>query len=173
MPIQEYKGKKPEIDPTAFIDETAKIVGNVAIGAGSSIWPNVVLRGDSGLIRIGKNVSLQDNVTIHSKASGKVVVGDNVSVGHGAILHGCEISSNVIVGMGAIVMDGAKIGEWVIIGAGAVITENKVIPTNSLVLGVPGKVVDQLDDEKLQYIKENAEEYVELAKQYLKNKRKL
>ncbi|MCJ7631306.1 gamma carbonic anhydrase family protein [Candidatus Bathyarchaeota archaeon] len=168
MPIHEFKGKMPKIDSTVFVDDSATVVGDVIVGMGSSVWPNAVLRGDSGAIRIGKNVSLQDNVVIHSKTHGQVVIGDNVSVGHGAILHGCEIGSNVVVGMGAIVMDDAKIGDWVIIGAGAVVTENMLVSSKSLVLGIPGRVVDQLDEEKLRYIRENTEEYVELAKQYLK-----
>lgn len=168
MPIREFKGKKPRIDPTVFVDDGATIVGDVVIMEGSSVWPNAVIRGDSGAIRIGKNVNLQDNVVIDLKANGRVIIGDNVSVGHGAILHGCEVGSNVVVGMGAIVMDNAKIGDWVLIGAGAIVTQNTLIPSNSLVLGIPGRVVNQLDEEKLRDIRENAEKYVELAKQYLK-----
>lgn len=171
MPVYEFRGKKPKIDPTVFVDDSATIVGDVVIGEGSSVWPNAVIRGDSSVIRIGRNVNLQDNVVIDSKPGGSVTIGDYVSVGHGAILHGCEIRSSVIVGMGAIVMDSAKIRDWVIIGAGAVITQNTLIPSNSLVLGIPGKVVKQLDEEKLRSIRENAEEYVELAKQYLKLKK--
>jgi len=141
MPVYEFGGSKPKIDSAVFVDPSANIVGDVVIGEGSSVWPNAVIRGDSSVIRIGKNVNIQDSVIINSKKGGHVIIGDSVSVGHGAILHGCEIGRNVVVGMGAIVMDNAKIYDWVFIGAGAVITQNTLIPSNSLVLGIPGKVV--------------------------------
>ena len=168
MPVYKFKDRKPRFNSTVFIDDGATIVGDVVIDAGSSIWPNAVIRADNSKVRIGKNVNIQDNVVINSKANGHVLIGDNVSVGHGAILHGCEIGNNVLVGMGAIVMDNAKIDNWVLIGAGTIIVQNALIPSKSLVLGIPGKVIKELDEEKICYITENAKEYVELAKQYLK-----
>ncbi|MFX0094756.1 MAG: gamma carbonic anhydrase family protein [Candidatus Hodarchaeota archaeon] len=167
MTIYDFVGKKPKIDPSVFIEKSATIIGDVQIGQGSSVWPNAVIRGDKGTIRIGKNVNIQDHVIIDSEVDDRVIIGDNVSTGHGAILHGCVIADNVIVGMGAIVMDDVKIHDWVLIGAGTVITRNTIIPSNSVVLGIPGKVVKKLDALKKQYIQENAQIYTELAKQYL------
>ncbi len=169
MTIREFKGKRPQIDPTALIDDDATIIGDVVIGAGSSVWPNAVLRGDSGQIRIGRNVNLQDNAVVHSEKGGKVTVGDNVSIGHGAILHGCEIGNNVVIGMGSVIMDGARIGDWVLVGAGAVVTQNTFILSRNVVVGIPGRASRQLTDEQSRYIEGNSKEYAELVKQYSEN----
>ena len=172
MSIQEFRGKRPRIDPTVFIAPNATIIGDVEIGSEGNVWPNAVIRGDFQAIRIGKKVSVQDNVVIHSLSEVHVTIGDGVSIGHGAILHGCEIGNNVLVGMGSIILDGSRISDWVFVGAGAVVTSDSIIPSKSLVLGVPGKVVRQLDEEELNRIKANAEEYANLARQYRKSKEK-
>jgi len=167
MSIQEFNGKTPKIDPTVFIAPTATIIGDVEIDIESSIWPNAVIRGDSHPIRIGKRVNIQDNVVIHTTSKTSVIIGDNVSIGHSAILHGCRIGSNAIIGMGSIILDGATIADWVLIGAGAVVTQDSVIPSRNLALGVPCKVVRQLDEHDLNSIAANAEEYAALSRQYL------
>ena len=167
MSIHEFKGKTPKIDTTVFIAPTAAIIGDVEIDSEGSVWPNAVIRGDSHSIRIDKRVNAQDNVIIHSTSKTSVIIGDNVSIGHGAILHGCKIGNNVIIGMGSIILDSGRIDEWVLIGAGAIVTPNSVIPPRSLALGVPGKVVRQLDENDLNYICSNAEEYVTLSRQYI------
>jgi carbonic anhydrase/acetyltransferase-like protein (isoleucine patch superfamily) len=167
MAIYGFQDKKPTIDPSVFIEQSATIIGDVQIGRESSVWPHAVIRGDKGMIKIGQNVNIQDHVIIDSEADDRVIIGNYVSIGHGAILHGCEIGDYVIVGMGAIIMDNVQINDWVFAGAGTVITQNTIIPTNSLVLGIPGQIVDELDASKKQYIQENAQNYTELAKRYL------
>ena len=151
------------IHKTAFIASGAKIIGDVSCGKNSSIWYNATVRADRKDIIIGKFSNIQDNCVVHAEKH-DLILGEYVSVGHGAIIHGCVIKNNCIIGMGAIVMEGAKIEENCIVGAGALITENKKIPRNSLVLGIPGKVVREVTSEEIEDIKENALDYVELAK---------
>ena len=142
-----------------YIAEGAKIIGDVTIGEDSSIWYNAVIRGDSNSIVIGENTNVQDNAVLHTSNSHALTIGDNVTIGHGAIVHGCTIGNNVLIGMGAIVLDGAVIEDNCIIGAGALVTQNKVMPEGSLVLGNPGKVVREISEDEKQAIIENADEY--------------
>lgn len=173
MPILSFRNKTPRIDPTALISEGATIIGDVEIGAGCSVWPNAVIRGDAHPIKIGENTNIQDNVVIHApiKTEGSVIIGSNVSVGHSSMLHGCEIGDNCIIGIHAVILDKAKVGSWVLVGAGAVIPTNMVIPSKSLVVGVPGKIVRQLNDDDLKSIEENAKTYMELAEAYKRDHR--
>jgi carbonic anhydrase/acetyltransferase-like protein (isoleucine patch superfamily) len=159
-------GIDTKITSNAFIADNATILGDVEIGSQASIWFGVVLRADKDRITIGNRSNIQDNTDIHTSAGYPVMVGDDVSVGHGAILHGCKISNEVLVGMGAIIMNGAVIGEGSVIGAGCVITEGKVIPPGSVVLGVPGKVVRKTDETQLAHIRDNAMNYIELSGRY-------
>ena len=146
-----------------YIAEGAKIIGDVTIGEDSSIWYNAVIRGDSNSIVIGENTNVQDNAVLHTSNSHALTIGDNVTIGHGAIVHGCTIGNNVLIGMGAIVLDGAVIEDNCIIGAGALVTQNKVMPEGSLVLGNPGKVVREISEDEKQAIIENADEYSQAA----------
>ncbi len=169
--IRELKGKKPQIHPTAYIDSTAEIIGEVTIGENSSIWPGTVLRGDMHYIKIGKNVSVQDNAVIHgTEMLNPAIVGDNVSIGHSAIVHGCKVGSNCIIGMGSMILDGAEVGDWCIIGAGAVVTEGTRIPSGSIVMGVPAKVVKNVDEKHKERITKNWQNYIKLKNEYLKSK---
>ena len=149
-----------------FIADNAKIVGKVNLGQDTGIWFGAVLRADRDEITIGKGSNVQDNCVVHESSGHPVNIGKYVTIGHGAVVHGCTIKDRVLVGMGAIVLNGAFIGEDSIIAAGSVITENKVIPPGSLVMGVPGKVVRELSDEQKQSIVKNAEIYIDLAKEY-------
>jgi carbonic anhydrase/acetyltransferase-like protein (isoleucine patch superfamily) len=158
--------KKMQIHSTAKILPGTQIVGDIEIDENSSIWYNAVLRGDSGKIKVGKNSNVQDNCTIHSTEGYNIKIGENVSVGHGAILHGCEIQDNVIVGMGAIILNGAKINKNSIVGAGSLVTEHKEFLEGSLILGSPAKVVRPLVPEEFETITDNADTYVKLSKQY-------
>ena len=151
-----------------FIAEGARIVGNVTIGEDSSVWYNAVIRGDSNSIAIGKNTNVQDNAVLHTSHGRGLKIGDNVTIGHGAIVHGCTVGNNVLIGMGAIVLDGAVIEDNCIIGAGALVTQNKVMPEGSLVLGNPAKVVREITVEERESIIKNAKEYVEEAQGYLR-----
>lgn len=151
-----------------YIAEGAKIIGDVTIGEDSSVWYNAVIRGDSNSIVIGENSNVQDNAVLHTSHSHALTIGDNVTIGHGAIVHGCTIGNNVLVGMGAIVLDGAVIEDNCIIGAGALVTQNKVMSEGSLVLGNPAKVVREITEEEKKAILENADEYSSEAQRYLR-----
>jgi carbonic anhydrase/acetyltransferase-like protein (isoleucine patch superfamily) len=150
-----------------FIAPTATVIGNVTIAPGSSVWFGAVVRGDMALIQIGRNTSVQDNAVIHVREGVQTKIGDQVTVGHGAIVHGAQIEDTVLIGIGAIVLDRARVGKGSIIGAGAVVTEDTQIPQRSLVLGVPGKVVKEVTTEQLHWIEANARSYTELAQRYL------
>ena len=149
-----------------FAAGNATIIGDVTVGEKVGIWFGAVIRADKDRIVIGDRSNIQDNCVVHTSKGFPVTIGTDVSVGHGAILHGCTIGNQVLIGMGAIIINGAKIGDGSIIGAGAVITEGKVIPPNSVVIGVPGKVVKQTDPDQHQHILRNASSYIELATEY-------
>ncbi|MGA2885510.1 MAG: gamma carbonic anhydrase family protein [Halobacteriota archaeon] len=150
-----------------FIAPTATVIGNVTIAPGSSVWFGAVIRSDLALIQIGRNTSVQDNAVIHVREGIETRIGDQVTMGHGAIVHGAQIEDTVLIGIGAIILDKARVGKGSIVGAGAVVTEGTQIPRRSLVLGVPGKVVKEVTSEQFQWIEENAKSYTELAQRYL------
>ena len=150
-----------------FIAPTATVIGNVTIAPGSSVWFGAVIRSDLALIQIGRNTSVQDNAVIHVRDGIETRIGDQVTMGHGAIVHGAQIEDTVLIGIGAIILDKARVGKGSIVGAGAVVTEGTQIPRRSLVLGVPGKVVKEVTPEQIQWIEANAKSYTELAQRYL------
>ena len=154
------------INKTVFIADGAKVIGSVEIGQNSSVWFNAVIRADSDKVKIGENSNVQDNAVIHTSEGFGVQIGDNVTIGHGAIVHGCTVENNVMIGMGAIVLNGAVIGENSIIGAGALVTQGKIIPAGSLAFGNPVKVVRELTDDEIKSITDNANSYVNEAKDY-------
>ena len=158
-----------DIKDSVFIAEGAKVLKDVTIKENSSVWFNAVIRGDSNSIYIGANSNVQDNAVIHTSSDHKVEIGNNVTIGHNAIIHGATIKDNVLFGMGAIILDGAIINENCIIGAGTLIPQNKIIPANSLVYGNPFKIVRELTDLEKEKIISNALKYVNKAKEY-KNK---
>lgn len=151
-----------------YIAEGAKIIGDVTIGEDSSVWYNAVIRGDSNSIVIGENTNVQDNAVLHTSHSHALTIGDNVTIGHGAIVHGCTVGNNVLIGMGAIILDGAVIEDNCIIGAGALVTQKKVVPAGTLALGNPAKVARELKEEEKDSILKNADEYAEEAQKYLR-----
>jgi len=164
--IHSFKGKTPEISEKAFIAESARIIGNVTIGE-SIVLFNAVIRGDRGRISIGDNTSIQDNVVVHAEPEFSTIVGDCVTVGHASVLHGCKINSNTLIGMNSTILNGAEIGSFSIVGAGSVVTQRCRIPERSVVLGIPGKVVRKVTDEEINMIKNAAEVYVDLRKDYI------
>lgn len=168
--LYRFQEKFPQVHPTAFVAETAVLVGDVSLGEGSSVWFGAVLRGDLNFIRIGSNSNVQDGSVLHVTAHDPVRVGNNVTIGHLAILHGCTIEDNALIGMGAKILDGAVVGEGAMVGAGALVPEGKVIPPKSLVLGVPGKVVRTLGEEELARIRRAMASYRELTKAYREQK---
>ena len=166
--IRTYQGVRPKIAESAFIEETAVVIGDVVIGEESSIWFNTVIRGDVHFIRIGSRTNIQDLCVIHvSHGTYPTVLGDEVTIGHRVVLHGCTIKDRVLIGMGAIIMDGAVIGEDCVVGAGALVTEQTIVPPKRLIIGAPAKVKRVVTDKELAWIKESAQNYVGYAKQYL------
>ena len=165
--IYKYKDEKPEIHESCFIAPSADIIGSVSIGKKSSVWFGVVIRGDGNYIKIGKGSNIQDNSIVHINNQGSpTIIGDNVTVGHGVILHGCKLEDNCLIGMGTTILDGAIIGENTMIGAGSVVTGGKRIPAGVLCLGIPAKVIRNLTEAEVQEIKEAAKHYVMLSKDY-------
>ena len=164
------------IHPTAIVDKKARIgkdveigpycvvEGDVEIGENSSIWSKAVIRADGSWIKIGKNTNIQDMCVIHTEFNIPIEIGDNVTIGHSAVIHCRKIASNCVIGMGALLLDNVEIGEYSVIGAGAVVAENKIIPPRSLVAGVPGRVIKKIKDEHILRISKAAESYLCLAK---------
>jgi len=150
------------INEKAYITKTAVIEGDVSIEENVSIWYGAVLRGDLAPIKVGKNSNVQENSVLHVDENCPVVIGENVTIGHGAIIHGCTIGDNSLIGMGAIILNGANIGKNCIIGAGALVTGNTQIPDNSLVIGSPAKVKREVTEDEIRGNLHNAEEYVKL-----------
>jgi gamma-carbonic anhydrase len=169
MPIvRPFGGAAPVIAPDAFLAENAAVIGDVVVGARSSIWYGTVVRGDVMPIRIGAATSIQDNSVIHvtSDVAG-TVVGDRVTVGHNVILHACTIEDDCIIGMGAIVLDGARVGRGSIVGAGALVTPGTDIPAGSMAMGAPARIKRAISDEERAWIASSAEHYVQLTRRYL------
>ncbi len=151
------------IDQTVYVADGARVVGSVSIGEFSSVWHNAVVRGDRSRITIGRCSNVQDCCVIHSPERMPVRIGDFVSIGHGAMVHGAEVADNVLVGMGAILLNGCRIGAGSVVAAGSVVTEGAIIPPGSLVMGVPGKVARKLNADEIESIRQNALEYKALA----------
>lgn len=152
------------VDKTVYEATGSAIIDDVTIGAESSIWFNAVVRGDEASVNIGRRTSIQDNAVVHTDIDCPVIIGDDVSVGHGAIVHGCTIGDNTIVGMGSIVLNGAHVGSNCIIGAGALVTQGTVIPDGSVAFGSPAKIARAITAEEISANKENASLYVGLAR---------
>ncbi len=162
--LRPLKDRAPQVHPTAFISEAAYVVGDVEIGEGSSVWPGTVIRGDTGRIKIGRFVNIQDNCVVHSDADAEY--GDYVTLGHGVICHARKVASHVLIGNGAVVNDGVEIGEYSLIAAGAVVRENTVIPPRSFVAGVPAEIKGEVAERHIELIRRTAETYVRKARLY-------
>ena len=158
--------KNPTISSSAFVADNATVRGDVTLGERSSVFFGAVLRGDRAPITIGSGTNIQDNCVVHVDYDYPVVVGQNVTVGHGAILHGCTVGDNTLIGMGAVILTGAKIGRNCIVGAGALVTGKTVVPDGSMVLGSPAKVVRPLTEQEIALNEESREEYLEFARMY-------
>lgn len=154
-----------------FIAAGAHIIGKVELGELSSVWYNAVLRGDINFIKIGKETNIQDNCVLHVTNELPVIVGDRVTVGHGAVIHGCIIEDDCLIGMGAVVLDGVHVGQGSVIGAGTVVKERMQIPPHSLVVGVPGEIKRTLDASTIEMIREAGQHYIELTKEHLGEKK--
>ena len=148
MALYELDGKVPQMGEGAWVADSAQVIGPVELGAGASVWFGVVIRGDNDLIRIGRNSNIQDLACLHSDDGVPLTIGDNVTVGHQAMLHGCTVGDGSLIGIQAVVLNRARIGRNCIVGAGSVVTEGKEFPDNSLIVGSPARVVRTLDPEQ-------------------------
>ena len=159
----------PVVHPTVFVDDSAQVVGDVEIGAESSIWMNAVIRGDVNAIRIGQRTNVQDGTVIHvMHETHPTTIGDDVTVGHGAIVHGCTVGNRVLVGMGAILLNGATIGDDSVVAAGALVTEGAVVPPRSLAMGSPARVRRPLSGDEVRFVLESAANYVRYRLEYVR-----
>jgi carbonic anhydrase/acetyltransferase-like protein (isoleucine patch superfamily) len=166
--LRPYRGTHPRVHPSVFIDQSAQVIGDVVIGEESSIWMNAVVRGDVHWIRIGKRSNVQDGTVVHvMNETHPTTIGDEVTIGHAAVVHGCTVGHRVLIGMGAILLNGATIGEDCIVAAGTLVTEETVIPPRSLVMGSPGKVRRSLTDEEVASILQYSERYVNYRLDYM------
>lgn len=156
-------GKTPDAGKAAFVADTAVLAGEVSLAGETSVWYGAVLRADTGRITVGEGSNVQDNAVLHTGPGLDVTIGRNVSIGHSAVVHGCTVGDNCLIGMHATVLNGAVIGEGSLVAAGALVTENAVIPAGSLVVGVPGKVLRRVSAEQAASIDANGEEYRQLA----------
>ena len=159
--IRPYRGRSPQIDPTAYIDQAAVIIGDVTIGADSSVWPCAVIRGDVHFIRIGSRSNVQDGSVLHvMRDTNPLILGDNVTIGHAVTLHGCTIEDRCLIGMGSVILNGAQIGAGCIVAAGSLVPERTIVPPGSLVMGHPAKVRRTLTPADQESIDRYAQNYV-------------
>ena len=162
-----FNGKMPQLDRSVYVHASALVIGDVVMAADSSLWPNVVVRGDVGAIRIGARTNIQDNSTVHvTQDRFATVIGNDVTAGHNAVLHGCTIGDRCLIGIGAIVLDGVEIADECLVGAGALLTPGTKIAPRQLVLGSPAKAVRLLRDDEIAHLRQSALNYVERARQY-------
>ena len=164
--IRNFLDKKPILNVDVYISETSVIIGDVILKRNTNIWFGAVLRGDVGRIIIGEDTNIQENTIIHVDENEQVEVGNGCTIGHGAIIHGCTIGNNTLVGMGSIILNGAEIGNNTIIGAGSLVTQNKKFEDGVLIIGNPAKVVRQLTPEEIENNKKSCLEYIKLSKKF-------
>jgi carbonic anhydrase/acetyltransferase-like protein (isoleucine patch superfamily) len=173
MAIYELDGKSPQLGEGAWIADSAQVIGTVELGPDASVWFGAVIRGDTETIRIGRNTNIQDLSVLHADIGKPLTIGDNVTVGHQVMLHGCTIGDGSLIGIQSVILNGAKIGRNCIVGAGSVVTENKEFPDNSLIIGSPAKVVRRLDDAVAAGLPEHAAGYVANSRRYAKGLKKI
>ena len=173
MALYELDGVAPQLGTGAWVADSAQVIGNVQLGDNASIWFGAVLRGDNETMTIGRNSNVQDQSMLHSDPGSPLTVGENVTIGHQVMLHGCTIGDNSLIGIQAVVLNNAKIGRNSIVGAGSVVTEGKEFPDNSLIFGSPAKVMRTINDEDAARLRHGSEHYVENAIRYAKGLKKI
>ncbi len=166
VPLLTHHGVAPRVNASAFVAEGAMLIGEVTIGRDSSVWFNAVLRGDINSITVGERSNVQDGVVAHVTRQLPVTIGNEVTIGHMAMIHGCTIHDRVLVGMNAVILDRAAVGPDAVVGAGAVVRENFIVPAGVLVAGVPARIVRDLTPEERAYLRQSAENYVAYARSY-------
>ena len=173
MAIYAIDGVAPHIAATAWVADSAQVMGQVELGEGASVWFGAVVRGDTDRITIGAGSNIQDASVLHADAGQPLLVGERVTVGHQVVLHGCTIGDESLIGIGAVVLNGAKIGKNCLVGAGALVTEGKEFPDGSMILGSPAKVVRQLTPEQIESLRYSAQHYIDNANRYRKGLKKI
>jgi carbonic anhydrase/acetyltransferase-like protein (isoleucine patch superfamily) len=163
----------PQVHPSAFVADSAQVIGRVTLSEDSSVWFGTVIRGDTDNITVGKGSNIQDASVLHADKGFPLTIGDNVTVGHKVMLHGCTIGDESLIGIGAVVLNGAKIGRNCLVGAGSLVTEGKEFPDGSMILGSPAKVVRQLTPEQIEGLRRSAQHYIENARRYQAGLKKL
>jgi len=173
MALYELDGVAPQLGTGAWVADSAEVIGNVRLGDNASIWFGAVLRGDNEVMTIGRNSNVQDMSMLHSDPGSPLTIGENVTIGHQVMLHGCTIGDNSLIGIQAVVLNNAKIGRNSIVGAGSVVTEGKEFPDNSLIFGSPAKVMRTISDEDAARLRHGSEHYVNNAVRYAKGLKKI
>ena len=173
MAIYELDGVAPQVAASAWVADSAEVMGNVVLAEDASVWFGTVVRGDCESIRIGAGSNVQDASVLHADVGQPLVVGDRVTVGHKVMLHGCTIGDESLIGIGAVVLNGARIGKNCLVGAGALVTEGKEFPDGSMILGSPARVVRQLSPEQIEGLRQSARHYMENARRFKAGLRKL
>ena len=173
MPLYEYRGKRPRIAADAWVAPTASVIGDVEIASGASVWFGATLRGDMSHIRIGPRTSVQDNCVIHTEQDGPTLIGADVTLGHGAIVHNSVVGDNVLIGMGAVLVGGVRVGAGAVIAAGAVLLDGMDVPEAKVVVGVPARVIRDARPDDARWTVHAAAHYVELSRWYRENLREV
>ena len=173
MALYELDGVAPEVDPSAWIADSAQVMGRVTLAEDGSVWFGTVIRGDTESITIGRGSNIQDGTVMHADIGMPIVLGEHVTVGHKVMLHGCTIGDETLIGIGAVVLNGAKIGRNCLVGAGALVTEGKEFPDGSMILGSPAKAVRTLTPEQMQGLRLSARHYVQNARRFQAGLRKI
>jgi len=166
MALYELDGISPQCHPSAWVADSAEVIGNVQLGADASVWFGTVVRGDTESITIGEGSNIQDASVLHADIGQPLTIGARVTVGHQVMLHGCTIGDESLIGIGAIVLNGAKIGRHCLVGAGALVTEGKEFPDGSMILGSPAKVVRSLSPEQIEALRQSAQHYIDNARRF-------
>ncbi|MBC7547842.1 MAG: gamma carbonic anhydrase family protein [Polaromonas sp.] len=173
MAIYQLDNLTPTIHPGAWVADNAQVIGQVTLAEDSSVWFGVVIRGDTSTISVGKGSNIQDNSVLHADQGKPLVIGENVTVGHQVMLHGCTVGDGSLIGIGAVVLNGARIGQYCLVGAGALVTEGKEFPDGCMIIGSPAKAVRQLSPEQIEGLKMSAQHYVNNAVRYKTGLKKL
>jgi len=173
MAVYELDGAQPRVADSAWVADSAQVMGNVVLGEDSSVWFGTVIRGDTETITVGRGSNIQDASVLHADIGKPLTIGENVTVGHQVMLHGCTIGDESLIGIGAIVLNGAKIGRHCLVGAGALVTEGKEFPDGSMIIGSPAKAVRQLTPEQIEGLKLSAQHYMDNARRFRAGLKKL
>ena len=173
MALYELDGVAPQVPASAWVADSAQVMGQVTLGEDSSVWFGAVIRGDTETITVGAGSNVQDTAVLHADRGFPLVVGERVTVGHQVMLHGCTIGDESLIGIGAVVLNGAQIGKHCLVGAGALVTEGKVFPDGSMIIGSPAKAVRQLTPEQIEGLRRSAAHYVDNARRYRAGLKKL